>query len=137
MASAGAASGADVALLNCARGYFSLLIARGSRVVFFRCKSTGSADDEGAGPKGNLLREMVSSMSYYRDKLSGAGVATVFVRSTSLPATDIAEVLGSVGLEEIVEVSPLPMLAPGTRIEAVDSGRIAPCVGATAGRMIS
>src|SRR5258705_12448516 len=33
------ASGSDAALLNCTRSYFTLMIVRADRVLFFRCKS--------------------------------------------------------------------------------------------------
>lgn len=139
MERAHAADGRDVALLNCARGYFSLAIARGGRLLFFRCKSHSHAEEDPQAVLAAMGREITSSLSYYEQRLSGQGIGTVFVRSTTQPLDEIAEVLGRVGLDRLARVDPSGMLglAPGLKLDPEVGQRIAPCVGAAAGRAVA
>ncbi len=135
MARAHAEDGRDVALLNCARGYFSLAIARGARLLFFRCKTHQTGEDP-AAVLAAMSREMATSLSYYQDRLSGQGVGTVFVRTTSVEAGALSEMLGRAGLDRVVPVDPAASvgLAPGLGLDPEVAQRLAPSVGAAAGR---
>ena len=73
--------GGDAALLNRAANYFSLAIVREGKLIFFRCKSFATGDGSPSVVNGMLSRELSNSLSYYREKLAGQGVRTVFVRS--------------------------------------------------------
>jgi hypothetical protein len=126
--------------VNAARGYFSLVIVRGGRIVFFRCKSyaTVEAEEDGApAPGGNpLARELATSISYYQDKLAGLDLGTAFVRTVSAPHDEIAEILQRQGISRIERVDPSAALGlgAGLRLDADVAQRLAPCAGAAAGR---
>ena len=100
-----APNGSDVGLLNCARNYFSLVILRGGRLIFFRCKTFSIDEGISNGPNGVLVREMATSFSYYREKLAGEGVRKILVRTVSTPYEEIAEKLSGLGVDEVQELS--------------------------------
>jgi hypothetical protein len=126
----------DAALLNCAGNYFSLVIVREGRLIFFRCKTFAPAEHEGSGPNGLLLREVSNSFSYYREKLAGEGVHTVFVRTVSDPFEKVADKLAGLGCERVERIDPtgLLTLGEGVSLDSARLQRIAPAIGAVAGR---
>jgi len=131
----GATAGGDVALLNCAPTYFSLLIVRGERLIFYRCKSA-NLGEEGAGPlpEGVLSRELATSFSYYQEKLAGQGIRTVYVRTVSRSFEDLRDLLErlGVGRAEAIDLSWAVRVPPGLRENALMAHRIAPAIGAAA-----
>jgi type IV pilus assembly protein PilM len=131
-----AAGDRDVALLNCARGYFSLLIVRGERLLFYRSKSFASGDDAPAAVDPVLNRELATSLSYYQEKLGGQAVATTFVRDVTAPPGARAGSLQALGLGTVVPVDPAAILATGgaARLDPLAAQRIAPAAGAAVGR---
>lgn len=131
-----AANGAgDVALVNCVASYFTLVIARQGRPIFFRCKSFTPAAEEAAG-NGMIARELASSLSYYEEKLGGTGIAATYVRSTARPTEEIREILEKVGLArtEIVDAAAFVEPRPGLTLAPGVGQRLAPALGAAAGR---
>jgi Tfp pilus assembly PilM family ATPase len=133
---AAAREGGDVALLNCTGSYFSLIIVRKSRLIFFRCKSYSVGDDQPGAVDGLLAREVSSSFSYYEEKLAGQGIAAVLVRSAAQPFDEVASSLAGLGLPRVEPVDPgaLLGLVNGQRLDPETAQRIAPAVGAAAGR---
>ena len=131
-----AASGGDVALLNCTPSYFSLLIVREDQLIFYRCKSYAVADGEPHPANGMMAREVATSLSYYQDKLAGQGIRTAFVRSVAQPLEELEELLQSLGVERIEPIDPAAVLQlpEGLRLDPEVGQRIAPAVGAAAGR---
>ena len=127
----------DVALLNCARGYFSLLIVRGERLLFYRSKSlsTEEGSAESVGPV--LNRELATSVSYYQEKLGGQGISTTFVRDVNAAPGDRSASLEALGLGSVVPVRPASILElpPGRGLDPLTGQRIAPAVGAAARRV--
>jgi type IV pilus assembly protein PilM len=131
-----AATGGDVAVVNCARTYFTLMIARADRVLFTRCKSYAGGEDDPEARMAVLARELASSLSYYQEKLSGSGVATAFVRSAAQPFDEVAAVverLGSITVRPIDLASVFPADAP-PRFDPADAPRLSPALGAAVGR---
>jgi hypothetical protein len=132
------AGAGDTALINCTRGYLSRLIARGPRVIFFRCKSQLAVDEDAPAPTdGAMARELSTSLSYYREKLQGAGIAGAWVRTVGTPFSDLEAMLQKSGVERIVAVDPAPTLNldAGLSLDPALAQRLAPCLGATAGRV--
>ncbi len=131
-----AAAGGDVALLNCTRTYFSLLIVRGEQLIFYRCKSFGVGDNGAKQVNGALVRELAGSLSYYQEKLSGAGIQTAFVRSVAHSFEELDEQLGQLGIERVEPIDPTRALelVEGLKLDPAVGQRIAPAVGAAAGR---
>jgi type IV pilus assembly protein PilM len=132
---AGAQGGKDVALLNCVGSYFTLVIARQGRPIFFRCKSFTPQAEEAAG-NGMIARELASSLSYYEEKLQGTGIATTYVRSTARPLDEVRDILAKVGLERSEAVDPAALVEAraGMSLPADLGQRLAPALGASAGR---
>ena len=132
------AQGGDVALLNAAASYFSLLILRGGSLIFYRCKSYGSGEDDGptAASEAMVSREIAGSISYYREKLGGEGLAAVLVRSGERPVGDIAAILERLGIDAVepIDARDAVALPGGGRLDLALAQRIAPAVGAALGR---
>jgi len=135
IAKAGKSAG-DVALLNCDRNYFSMAIVREGRLIFLRCKTFVLGPDSSGGPNGALLREIANSLSYYREKLQGQGVDTVFVRSVAQPVDQVREQIATLGVEHLLTIDPNTVLDTehGPRLEAGEAQQVAPAIGAAAGR---
>lgn len=125
----------DVALLNCARSYFSLVIVRGERLIFYRCKSYPASEEESM-ENGVMAREVISSISYYQEKLSGRGLEAAFVRTVAQPMDEVTAMLGRIGIDRVHPVDPAGVLSmgEGVRLDPEVGQRIAPAVGAAAGR---
>lgn len=126
----------DAGLLNYTPTYFTLLLTRGRRLLFYRCKSLGLADHE-AGFGGVVARELATSLSYYREKLGGPGLEAVLVRSAARPIAELQEILGHLGVERAVPVDPAAALSNGDPSDRLDprlAQRLAPSVGAVVGR---
>jgi type IV pilus assembly protein PilM len=129
--------GTDAALLNCTRNYFTLLIARADRVVFYRCKTyAGGEEDDPSARLAVMGRELASSFSYYAEKLAGGGVGTVFVRAVSPGLDEVVPVLERIGVRSIRPIDAAASLDPasGSRFEPLDGQCLAPALGAAAGR---
>ena len=131
---AATADGEDAALLNSTPDYFSLVIVRGGRPIFFRCKSLGE-EPPGANGNGVLAREMAGSLSYYRDKLAGRGLATILVRAAGGPFEDLAAKLHQLDLERVEPVAVAESIdGRGSALAPELALRIAPAIGAALGR---
>ena len=131
------AGGPDAALLNCTRNYFTLMIVRADRVVFFRCKTYAAGEEaDVAGRLAVMGRELTSSFSYYEQKLSGAGIGTVFVRAVSPGVDDVLPILQRIGVASIRIIDPVAAVEAGSAspIAPEDVQRLAPALGAASGR---
>lgn len=126
----------DVALLNCAQNYFSLVILRNEKLIFFRCKTFGVAENQEDQPNGILAREVANSFSYYREKLDGSGVGTIFVRSSVTAPEVVAQKLSGLGCETVSVLDPSGdvELSEGLSLDSATAQRIAPALGAATGR---
>jgi len=129
-------AGADVALLNRAANYFSLAIVREGKLIFFRCKSFATRDGSPSVVNGMLSRELSSSLSYYREKLAGRGVQTVFVRSVVEPTAELAARLQDLGCGQVEAIDAVRALelGNGLHLEAADRQSIAAAIGAATAR---
>ena len=130
------AEGGDVALLNCAERYFSLVITRDEQVIFYRCKTFAMTADGSPGPNGSLSREVAHSFAYYREKLGGEGIGSVLLRSTSVPEDVVAEQLAGLECDRIFPIRPgdTVELAEGVQLDDAAAQRLAPAIGAAIAR---
>lgn len=132
------AGGSDAALLNCTRSYFTLLIVRADRVVFYRCKTyAGGEEADPAGRLAVMARELASSFSYYAEKLAGGGVGTVFVRAVAPGLDEVVPVLARIGVSAIrpIDASASVDAVNGSRFDPLDGQCLAPALGSALGRM--
>jgi hypothetical protein len=129
-------AGGDVALLNCAGRYFSLVITRRGRVIFYRCKTFAPSADGSGGPNGSLVREVGHSISYYREKLGGEGLAGLLLRATSVPVERVVQQLSGLecGTVRTLELGDSIDLGAGVRLDAEAAQRLAPAIGAAIAR---
>jgi type IV pilus assembly protein PilM len=129
------AAGGDVALLNWAEPYFTLVIVRASRLIFFRCKTYMTGEDDPLQLQGLLIREIAGSFSYYQEKLAGDAIRTMLVRSSKGSIAELAEPLRGLGVEDIRSIDLGASVDFGTGRLAAELGQqIAPAIGAAAGR---
>jgi Tfp pilus assembly PilM family ATPase len=128
--------GRDAALFNCARGYFSLIIVRDGKLLFYRCKSHGPGDDEAAPNQTVMARELAGSLSYYQEKLSGQGLAATWVRSVGMPCDAAMALLDHLGFGGVraIDVAEALQLPAGLRLDPEVGQKIAAAVGAASGR---
>jgi hypothetical protein len=129
--------GKDVALLNCASNYFTLVIVRDGRLIFFRCKTLAPDAEAAHGGNGFLVREVASSLSYYKAKLAGQGVDSVIVRSLDPSIEEITETLRELELVNVesIDAAAGVDLPSGHRIDQELGMRLAPAIGAAATRI--
>lgn len=132
---AAAAAANDTALLNCAENYFTLVIMRRERLIFYRCKSYPVAAVENPESNG-LSREINTSLSYYKEKLGGDRIGLLMVRSVGLPPERMAAVLQNFDFGEVRIVQPASVLelAEGLQLDPLVGQRLAPALGAAASR---
>lgn len=130
-----AGASGDVALLNCTSAYFSLLIVRSGRLIFYRCKALVLGEEDAPAQDGLLERELASSFSYYEEKLAGTTIATAFVRTVSRPFEEVATALSGLGVAQVEPLDPAPLLAgvAGNGMDAPLARKIAPALGAAVG----
>ena len=131
------AAGSDAALLNCTRNYFTLMIVRADRIVFFRCKTYAGGEDEDTAARLAVMgRELASSFSYYEEKLSGGGVGTVLVRAIAPEFDEVAALLERIGIGSVRAIDPSAAfdVPARTAMAAGDGQRLAPALGAAFGR---
>jgi hypothetical protein len=103
-----------------------------------RCKSYANGNGDNGAATSVLLRELASSLSYYQEKLQGAGIGTVVVRSVAQPLEELLPVLERVGLTDVRGVDTSGAVdAASARLAPEDAARISPALGASVGRIAS
>jgi hypothetical protein len=102
---------ADRLLVNWDAGYVSLILARGEWPILVRTLTS-----EAASSPDDVAREVVNTVLYYRERLGGAGLAEVVVRSAVMPPAEAVAVLAE-PLELTPEVvDPGEWLGAGTPV---------------------
>jgi hypothetical protein len=79
---------ADRLIVNWDEGYVSLLLTRAGEPVLIR-----TLTGETAGTHDDIVREVANTVLYYREKLGGAGLGTVVLRSAVLPPAQAVQLL--------------------------------------------
>jgi type IV pilus assembly protein PilM len=78
----------DRLVVNWDEGYVSLLLARGGQAVLVR-----TLTGEAVTAHDDVVREVANTVLFYREKLGGAGLDSVVLRSALLPASQAADLL--------------------------------------------
>ena len=135
--------GGDFMLLNVATAFFTLMIFREGRLMFYRCKTFSFGGEDSPESRARLVRrEIQTSLLYYQERLSGRGLSRVYMRVEGHDPEQVASMF-----EGAPVAAPPEMIDPGRvvdlsgRIAAVGPERaaevlqrIAPAVGAALGR---
>lgn len=91
----------DVAILDATPGYFSVIILRGERMIFYRSKAYhvqgGFRGEESLRVVG---RELRTTLSYYEEHLLGEGIAEVLVRASDVDAEGFVRTALEAGCSE-------------------------------------
>ncbi len=103
----------DRLVVNWDEGYLSLLLARGGSPVLIRTLSGAAV----ATPE-SVAREVAQTVTYYRERLGGAGLAQVVLRTAALPGEEASSVLeGALGQRPEI-FDPWGRLNPGDQLSA-------------------
>ncbi len=132
----------DFMLVNATSYYFTVMIHRAGRLIFYRSKSAAAED---AGPDSEyrmLRREVQASLVYYQEKLAGTRLARVYMRSVGQDLQKLASLFESAPLAARPEAIDARRIVKVTgRIAAVGEERaaeilqrLAPAIGAALGR---
>ncbi len=109
----------DAAIINATPSYFSFMILRNERLVFYRSKNYhvqgGFQGEESLRVVG---RELRTSLSYYNEHLLGEGISLTVLRVSGLDSAALAAVARQAGCGETVEAT-LGDMVPG--FSAVDT----------------
>jgi len=135
-------AGGDFMVVNITGSFFTVMIFRAGRILFYRCKAF-TADDDGSmeGRRRLLRREVQASLVYYQERLAGTDLARLYVRTTGLAAPEALSALSvdsmPVAAEPLDVRRALPMSgridATGDRADELLQ-KLAPAVGAAVGR---
>ena len=130
----------DAFLLNVTGSFFTLIILRAGVPLFYRSKSYAFADRESAGARrAMVIREVDSSLTYYRERLTGTDPVRIHLRCVDLKFQQLAEELGEKTTAEVLRLDPGKVVEVEPRTESSDAQeemlqRIAPALGAALGR---
>ena len=103
----------DRLVLNWDDGYLSLLLARGGSPVLIRTLSGASV-----ATSESVAREVAQTATYYKERLGGAGLAQVVLRTAALPVEEASSVIeGALGQRPEI-LDPWGRLSPGDPLSA-------------------
>ena len=129
----------DAFVLNVTGSFFVLLILRAGVPLFYRAKSFAFVDEASEDSRQHLVvREVSSSVSYYRERLAGDAPRRLFVRCVDLDCGRLHATLQQKIGAEVVSIDPSNIIritgsgASGDRAGMLQ--QIAPAVGAALGR---
>ncbi len=92
----------DLALLSATPTYFSLMITRGSRLIFYRAKSYHVRGGYRGGDSLRVVqRELRTTLSYYEEHLLGEGIGTLHVRVVGIEPDGLLETAKDLGCSDI------------------------------------
>jgi len=127
--------GGDCLLVNCEDDGVSLVMLHGGVPILFRTKAmVATAQDEYDFDR--VLREIRTSVLYYQEKLERSALRRVLVRGTGFHVRGLCDQLESEMDLPVTMLDPARELAvrPGLSLEPGQLQRLAPAIGAAAGR---
>ncbi|MDQ7088538.1 MAG: pilus assembly protein PilM [Acidobacteriota bacterium] len=96
----------DTAVLSATPSYYSLIILRRGKLIFYRARSYHvQGAYQGEESLRVVARELRSSLSYYEEHLLGEGLARTLVRVVGIQAPGILQVARDAGCGEVVMAS--------------------------------
>jgi hypothetical protein len=122
--------GEDSAVLSATPSYFSVVLLRGGRLIFFRAKSYHAQGGfRGEESLNAVNRELRSTLGYYDEHLHGQGVKRTYVRVAGVPAEGLLELVESVGCGEVRRAALKTIVPELHRASPEDSAELLPAVG--------
>ncbi len=120
----------DVGILSATPRYFSMMILRQGRLIFYRAKNYhlhgGFQGEESLRVVG---REVRSTLSYYEEHLLGEGFSRMHVRVVGIPAAGFLSLLEGADCGEIREVDPGRVVSGLGDLPPEESLELLPAVG--------
>ncbi len=105
----------DVALVNATSRYFTVMLLRAGRMIFFRARNYhaqgGFRGDESLEA---VSRELRSTIGYYDEHLLGEGIRRTYVRAVGVPADGLFALMKEAGCGEILPAE-VKVVAPQLR----------------------
>jgi Tfp pilus assembly PilM family ATPase len=132
----------DFMIVNVTGSFFTVMIFRAGRVLFYRCKAFTTDDDASLEGRRRLLRrEVQASLVYYQERLNGRELSRLYVRASGLDTQAALSALTGDGIPvaaELMEVRRALSLsgrinAAGDRADELLQ-KLAPAIGAAVGR---
>jgi type IV pilus assembly protein PilM len=135
----GGGEGGDRALINAAEGYLTVLFFREGRLNFYRSKQL--SEEERILPErlhAAIRREAASCAAFYREHLSGAGMAGAAARIVEGDPGQVLEIVREeMGCPvQVLDPSRAVELPPGAGASDGIWQRLAPALGAALGRRV-
>jgi type IV pilus assembly protein PilM len=128
----------DAFLLNVTGAFFALMILRQGVPIFYRAKSYTFADHADSR-RAMVVREVDSSLSYYRERLGGKLPAQIHLRCIDIDLNTLQEELAARVDGSVLPVDPTQVVEVEPRSSDAQEQRdlmqrIAPALGAALGR---
>jgi type IV pilus assembly protein PilM len=130
----------DSFLLNVSGSFFAMLVLRDGVPIFYRAKSYTFANGDRSDPqRAMVVREVDSSLTYYRERLGGVGPVRIHMRCVDLGADALREALegridGQVVPLDVTRIIPVEPRSDDPVAHQEMLQRIAPALGAALGR---
>ena len=133
----------DFMMLNATPAFFTAMIFRDGRLIFYRCKPSGPATEgNGEAAARMLRREIQASLLYYQERLRGTSLARVYMRIVGQDPEPVGGAFDQAPLAappEMIDVA--RVVRVGGRVTALGPDRsaemlqrLAPAVGAALGK---
>ena len=131
-----AAATRDLALLSATPTYFSLMITRGGRLIFYRAKSYhvrgGFRGDESLSV---VRRELRTTLSYYEEHLLGEGIGTLHARVVGIEPDGLLATALDLGCSDIRPVAVRSLIPELGSLHEEEAMELLPSVGLALRRM--
>lgn len=120
----------DVAVVDATPAYFSLIILRQGRLVFYRAKSYHlQGNFQGEESLRVVGRELRSSLSYYEEHLGGQGIRGTLLRASGVSEAEFGGVVAESGFGTVKPFRPLKALPELQHLAAENAAELMPAAG--------
>lgn len=129
----------DVGLINGSYNYFTFMILRDGKLIFFRCKNYQVERDLTEDDIGKLLsRELNTSLSYYTEKLGGTGIQMTYFRTVGHDTEKFRSIIEGVGLNscEMIDPSKVIQFRNSSECDEMTRNQLVPAIGTIVGRRL-
>jgi type IV pilus assembly protein PilM len=129
----------DVGLINGSHNYFTFMILRNGKLIFFRCKNYQVEKELSEEEVGKVLsRELNTSLSYYSEKLGGKGFKMTYYRTAGHDAQNFRSIIEKVGLSpcEVIDLSKVIQFQDFSNCDEITRSQLAPAIGTVVGRRL-